>query len=1127
MATGVTRVHKSNIIHTLPVGARRRALVVVSDEGEAAKVAEDLARLGRRAAIFPARDLTFRPITGISHEYELARIGVLGEILGGCDTVITSAEALTGFTVPPDILKSRSLTLCAESQVTLDGLIRLLSSSGYSRSPMVEGKGQFAVRGGILDLFVPTYDHPVRIEFWGDDIDSISFFDIESQRRTQALRSLSLTPAREIVVDDLPALMEKMRAKAKSVSRNNEKASAKIYDDIDSLEAGVMIGNLDKYISLVFDEPKTLLDYMEDALIFLYEPSRVYESLRSAAWQRAEDIKALLEEGVLCKGLDTFSLSPAETYARLQSADTVLLETFTASAGALAPKELVNFRLPTLGSFSGLAADLAEDIKSQLSAGNSCVILNGSERAGQALCETLRDYEIAASFHSEVPTDLPEKSVVVTVGGLAGGAVFPEAKLAVFTHSAGAVGKKRRKSFAKKGAAIGSLEELHAGDLVVHSVYGIGVFEGISKIENGGIVKDYIKIKYLKGDILYVPVTQLDLVTRYIGAAENGAVKLNRLGSDQWIKTKQRVRGAVRDMAKELLELYAKRMRQSGFKFSEDTDLQHDFEYHFPFEETEDQLKCVDEIKNDMQRGVPMDRLLCGDVGFGKTEVALRAAFKCICDGKQCALLVPTTILAWQHYQTILQRMEHFAVNVEMLSRFRTAAQQAQIKSKLRRGEIDIIVGTHRLISSDVKFRDLGLLIVDEEQRFGVAQKEKLKSVYPDVDVLTLSATPIPRTLNMAMSGLRDMSVLEEAPNDRHPVQTYVLEYDRSLLIDAIRRELGRGGQVYYIYNKVETISRAAAIISEALPDATVAIAHGKMSEEELSGVWRRLIEHEIDVLVCTTIIETGVDVPNVNTLIIEDADRFGLSQLHQLRGRVGRSSRRAYAYLTYRRGKALTDIAQKRLEAIREYTEFGSGFKIAMRDLEIRGAGNLLGAKQHGQLESVGYDMYIRMLGDAVKAEKGEQVEPECECTVDLHIAAHIPEKYIENLPERLQIYRRIAQIRSEEDSADVIDELIDRFGEPPPEVQGLINIAKLRNRAAALNITEISDKTGDMRIYFSDFRFENISSLIKLYGGRAKIFGSEKPYLSVQRPKSQSAGDALAEFIDRYESVVKNKEV
>lgn len=626
------------------------------------------------------------------------------------------------------------------------------------------------------------------------------------------------------------------------------------------------------------------------------------------------------------------------------------------------------------------------------------------------------------------------------------------------------------------------------------------------------MVKDYIKIRYAGSDMLFVPVTQLDLVTKYIGGKEDSVVKLNKLNSAEWAKTRARVKKAVKDMADELIKLYAKREAAQGYAFGPDTDWQNDFERRFPYDETDDQLRCIQEIKDDMEKPSPMDRLLCGDVGFGKTEVAIRAAFKCVMDGKQCAVLVPTTILAWQHYQTFRKRMEGFPVKVDILSRFRTPREQEQVLEELRRGQVDIVVGTHRLVQKDVKFKDLGLCIIDEEQRFGVKHKESFKEMRNNVDVLTLSATPIPRTLNMAMSGIRDMSTIEEAPQDRQPVQTYVMEHDWGILVQAISKELRRGGQVFYLHNRVDTIDRCAATIQQFLPDATVVVAHGKMSEEQLSKVWKRLLDHEIDILVCTTIIETGVDVSNCNTLIIEDADRLGLSQLYQIRGRVGRSSRRAFAYLTVTKGKALTDVATKRLEAIREFTTFGSGFRIAMRDLEIRGAGNILGAQQHGHMEAVGYEMYLKMLSEAVAVAKGEKPEVQnTECLVDIRIGAHIPEDYIESLPQRIDIYKKIASVENEKDASDIIDELIDRFGTPPEAVKGLVDVSLLRNMAAGLGIREISQRTDSLLFYPETVDMQAASRLAAGLKGRVMLNAGAKPYLAVKVAKGEKPVDTM----------------
>lgn len=1107
--TGLSRIHKANIIDTLPADKNQRVLVVVSDEGEAQKVSEDLLSFGRENAVFPARDLSFRKIDGISHEFEQKRIGLLANILQEkADTVIAPIDAIADYTIPRKTLKKLILNLKVGDEISPAELTEKLSYGGFIKTEMVESEGQFAVRGGIFDIYIPGDESPVRIEFWGDEIDTLSRFDIISQRKSEDLEEIFICPSREIVYEDTDKFVLKLKGFAAKLNKKYDSAREKIYSDIDTLNSGLPLNNIDKYLKICYSENETIFDYIENYIIFIYNPSKINERIRSFYWQRSEDLKACFEDGSLCKGLDDFSLSKSQVYEYFTKFETVILETFNATKGSVEPKKIINFNLLSVSPLNGLIKDIYEDIKSKLDFGYTVIVMAGTNRATVTLADELSEKGLPADYHSEIGEFIGSNKVFVTEGTLPQGIDFVSNKIIIYTQAKASVSskKKKRKAFYKQGETLGSLDELKKGELVVHSIYGIGIFTGIRKVETEGIIKDYIAIKYQKDDILYVPVTQLDLVSRYIGK-DSESVKLNKLGSDSWLKTKRRVKSVVKDMAKELIALYSKRMNEKGFAFSEDCDLQHEFEYYFPYEETDDQLRCVDEIKNDMERQVPMERLLCGDVGFGKTEVALRAAFKAICDGKQVALLVPTTILAYQHYNTIIKRMEHFAVNIEMLSRFRTPKQSAQIRKRLKNGEIDLLVGTHGIISNNTSFKDLGLLIIDEEQRFGVAQKEKLKQKFPKVDVLTLSATPIPRTLNMAMTGIRDMSIIEEAPSDRHPVQTYVLEYDRGIILDAIRKELSRSGQVYYLYNRVETIELVAARLKAELPEANIDIAHGQMSEEELSLRWQGLLEGSIDILVCTTIIETGVDVPNVNTLIIENADRFGLAQLHQIRGRVGRASRRAYAYYTYHRGKALSDIATQRLEAIREYTEFGSGFKIAMRDLEIRGAGNILGAKQHGHMDSVGYDMYVKLLSQAIKEEKGEvkeTLDTENECLIDLHIPAHIPERYIESLSARLQIYRRIAEIKTVNDKEDVIDELIDRFGEPPKAVLGLIDIAILRSKASKIGITEISDKNGNMIVFFKEFSLEKIKPLMDEMKQRIMISAGEKPYLTIRcKPK------------------------
>ena len=827
--------------------------------------------------------------------------------------------------------------------------------------------------------------------------------------------------------------------------------------------------------------------------------------------------------------MERFTLSFPELLLIYEKNKAFYIDTFPRGSFDTPVKTLTTFNVQQTPIWNGSFEVLLDDLRPLLSKGERCIITAGTERAATALAEALETEDIKAMYFPVLPAELPKNIVSVLPGGISGGFRYPKEKFTIISYGKSATVKstKRRKNY-KAADAIQSLEEISKGDYVVHSVHGIGIFEGIKKLEVSGVTKDFIMIRYAKGDALYVPVTQLDLVSKYIGPKDDTkTLKLSRLGGKEWEKLKAKVKTSAKSMAKELIALYSRRMKMPGYSFSPDIDMQSDFERRFEYDETDDQLRSINEIKKDMEKPHPMDRLLCGDVGFGKTEVALRAAFKCIADGKQCAILVPTTILALQHYNTIKRRFEGFPIEAEMLSRFRTPKEQARIVKALKRGAIDIIVGTHRLISKDIIFKDLGLIIVDEEQRFGVGQKEKLKELYPTVDCLTLSATPIPRTMNMAMSGIRDMSVIEEAPQDRFPVQTYVLEHDWDVIIEAMEKELRRGGQVYYLHNKVETIEKVAAKIREYLPDANIGIGHGKMNEDELSDVWRDLLEGSIDILVCTTIIETGVDVPNANTLIIENANHLGLAQLHQIRGRVGRSTRRGFAYLTFNRNSELSEIATKRLTAIREYTEFGSGFKIAMRDLEIRGAGNLLGAEQHGHMESVGYDMYMRLLSEAVSEEKGESPETTSkECLIDIRIDAHIPENYIQSLPQRLAIYKRIADIKNDEDASDVIDELIDRFGDPPAGVEGLVKVALLRNTAANLGIYEIGQNNNSLLLYVEKIDMEKVAVLVKAMRGRILVSTGPKPYITVKKASGQSPLDTLKEALDLLKTNDKSEE-
>ncbi len=1121
VATGLSGIHKATIIHALVQDTNKTALLLAADEAEAQRICQDLTSMGLRSFIYPTRDFTFRNVESASREYEHQRIQVLSRILKhDCDVVVACMDAALQYTIPPNELEGRMIELKKGQTVSLEQVVQSLVRCGYVRAEQIDGTGQFAVRGGILDFFTPDAPYPVRIEFWGDEIDTIGLFDLESQRRTETVDAIMLAPSVEVLVDNPSELADKIEKHASSLrGKTAPKAKEILQMECDQLRNGRHFHCADKYITMLYDRTATLLDYfsLNDTLVFVSEFHKGKERIRTTQWQWAEDVKEYLEEGVLCRGLDTYSGDWIYIQSQLEKRSTVCLEAFVRGTYEVPVRTLLNITARQLSVWGGSIALLEEDLQAMQSSGLTCIVLGGTEKTASNIATDLKEKGLSVVYMPDM-SEIPDKGVIITTGTLSAGMEFPAAGFGIITHGrhTGKAAAKKRKN--KHAQELYSLSELTVGDYIVHASHGIGVFEGIHKINMQGVVKDYIKVRYAKKDTLYVPVTQLDLVSKYIGPREDATVKLSKLGGQDWQKTKARVRSAVKDMAKELIRLYAQRMQAKGHAFSPDTEWQRDFEAHFEFEETEDQLRCIKEIKHDMELSSPMDRLLCGDVGFGKTEVALRAAFKCVSDSCQCALLVPTTILAWQHYQNISKRMEGFPVRIELLSRFRTPKQQEDILKRLKRGEIDMIVGTHRLVSKDVQFHNLGLLIVDEEQRFGVAQKERLKDSYKNVDVLTLSATPIPRTLNMALSGIRDMSVIEEAPHDRHPVQTYVLEHDQGIICDAIRRELRRGGQAYYLHNNVESIERVAASLQNQIPEAKVGFAHGKMTESELSEIWRKLLEQEIDVLVCTTIIETGVDVPNVNTLIIENADCMGLSQLHQIRGRVGRSSRRAYAYFTFTRNKILTEVAQKRLSAIREFTEFGSGFKIAMRDLEIRGAGNILGGEQHGHMETVGYDLYLKLLGEAVKMEKGElpSAPVDNECLVDMQVQAHIPERYIENLSQRLDIYRRIAGIKNQDDALDVLDELTDRFGKPPVSVQGLIDIALLRNMASQIGIFEVKQRDDYIMLYREPMNMEFLEPLIKILKGRVKLSAGNKPYVSVKVTGKETPLQTLKQVLE-----------
>ena len=835
-------------------------------------------------------------------------------------------------------------------------------------------------------------------------------------------------------------------------------------------------------------------------------------------------LDSLLQSGILAGELCEFSADWESVCSRFEHRAAVFLDSFLAASypQGLQPKTLVSISAKQLPSYGGNLDAAASDLQFYQKNEFASLVLCGNRRRGEILAQQLREKGLSA-FLAFPMMKLPQPGqILLTDGALPFGMEYPDLRFAVLTEgqllSAGERKPRRHKAKATNRQKLDSFTDLTPGDLIVHEYHGIGRYVCMEQMKIDGIVKDYVKIAYQGSDTLYVPATQLDLISKYIGGGEDAPVKLNKLGGDQWQKTKARAKSAAKDLAADLIQLYAERKRRMGYAFAADTPWQAEFEDNFPYAETDDQLRCIDEIKSDMESPQPMDRLLCGDVGFGKTEVALRAAMKAILDGKQVAILVPTTVLAQQHYTTAVARFRGFPVHIGVLSRFSTPVQQRKTLSDLRAGSCDLVVGTHKLLQKDVVFKDLGLLIVDEEQRFGVTHKEKLKELSRGVDVLTLSATPIPRTLNMALSGLRDMSTIEEPPHDRYPVQTFVLEYAEPVLIDAMRRELERGGQVYYLHNRVETIAQCAAHIKKALPDASVAVAHGKMSEEELSDVMQRMDDGEVQILVCTTIIETGIDIPNVNTLIIEDADKLGLAQLHQIRGRVGRSSRHAYAYLTFKRGKVLTEVAEKRLNAIRDYAEFGSGFKIAMRDLEIRGAGNLLGSAQSGHMLSVGYDLYLKLLEEAVLEERGEKPAEEVACTADLDVTANIDKQYVSSGEQRMDLYRRMAAVRSQEDADELLDEIVDRYGDPPKGVMNLLAIALLRAKAAALGISDISQKGRTLRFTYAQFSLEAVAAVCGADAYKKRVFfapNAEKPLLTLNLAAGEDPLRAAQEFV------------
>ena len=1092
--TGVSQICRSHLIAGLFSHTSAPITVICQDDMTAKRLQEDMtAFLGITPPVLCSRELTLYDSAVVSRAWEQKRLRQLYDLAQGTTRLqIMTWDALSQRTVPPKTLSTAAFTLNVGQSYIFDDLLKKLTSCGYSHCGMVEGPGQFAVRGGILDIYSPAADRPVRMEFFGDELDTMGFFDPVSQRRTENTDFFTVLPVGEtqpkLHEHGLEGLCQDLRRLIATQRRRkniNEALIATLEKDLNKYENDLSNPASDRYMGFIYPEFTTALDYVpSNSIVVLCDQASLHRSAKTRVEDMGLQLDSMLQAGLLAGELCDYVCQWEDFCRQLSDKAVVYMDTFAGAAypEECPPKSLIPISARQLPGYGGSLDTAVSDLSHYVHLDFSCLVLCGSRHRAELLQEMLFAKNVKASIAIPL-TQMPAPGqIYLSEGILPFGMEYPDLKLAVLSEGqllAKTNAPKKGKKAATNRQKLSSFTDLTPGDLVVHENYGIGRFVAMEQIRVDGAVKDYVKIAYQGSDTLFVPATQLDMVSKYIGSGgEDGNVRLNKIGTDAWQKTKAKARKAAKDMAGELIQLYAARKRQEGFAFAADTPWQREFEDNFPYPETDDQLRCIAEIKGDMEAPIPMDRLLCGDVGFGKTEVALRAVMKAVMDGKQAAILVPTTVLAQQHYQTAVSRFRGFPVNIDVLSRFRTPNQQKKTLQNLRAGQVDLIIGTHKLLQKTVEFKDLGLLIVDEEQRFGVSHKERLKEISKGVDVLTLSATPIPRTLNMALSGIRDMSTIEIPPADRYPVQTFVIEHSNAILDDAIRREVERGGQVYYLHNRVETIEQCAAALKRRIPGLSVAVAHGKMSEDALSDVMQSMADGEIQVLVCTTIIETGLDISNVNTLIIENADRFGLSQLHQLRGRVGRSSRRAYAYLTYRPDKSLTEIAEKRLTAMRDFAEFGSGFKIAMRDLEIRGAGNLLGAEQSGHMMSVGYDMYLKLLDEAVLEEKGMEAK-EPDCTADLNVTANVDQEYVSRGEERMDLYRRMAAIRCQEDADDLLDEIVDRYGEPPKGVLNLVEIALLRANARKCGITDIKQKASEIYFVLHNLNFDAVGQL------------------------------------------------
>lgn len=1140
MISGCIDTQKIHLVHAA-VNDYRFRLIITGDEAKAREMQEDSRFFDKSSIYYPAKDFIFYSADVHGNQLTGERLRCIQKIIAAQDnktniTVITTIDGCVDMLMPLQRYRDNIIHFKNSDIIDTEKLISKLVGIGYTRVPMIDGQGQFAVRGGIIDIFSYTDETPVRIELWDDEIDSIRFFDVESQRSVEKIQTYDVFPATEWILsdDETDAGFEKVKDEVEkqlvTLGNDKKKKTQQEMDACNRLRHAYAdferTRDYSKFILSFTDEIEGFTDYFpkDETVFVLDEPDRIMERMELISYEYEESMKNRLEGEYVVASQTKLMRPIAEVYKNIQSSRLMLLSSLDYKPKMLKPADYLRIDARSISSYNNSFEYLADDINKYKRTGYRVVLVCNSRTRAARIVADLEELGTQSYFSEDYDKEIMPGTVMVTYGNIHRGFEYPLIGFVIITENDIFTSRTRKKQKKKyEGRSIAGFNELNVGDYVVHEMHGLGVYKGIEKITVEGVEKDYIKIEYAGNSNLYVLATQLDRLQKYAASDTEKKPKLNKLGSVEWNKTKAKVHGAVEEIAKDLVELYSIRQNQKGYAFGPDTVWQKEFEEMFPYEETDDQLNAIADTKADMESTRIMDRLICGDVGYGKTEVAIRAAFKAVQEGKQVAYLVPTTILAQQHFNTFEQRMKNFPLKVAQLSSFRTNKEIKETLADLKKGFVDVVIGTHRLLSKDVEFKDLGLLIIDEEQRFGVAHKEKIKKLKNNIDVLTLSATPIPRTLHMSLVGIRDMSVLEEPPVDRVPIQTFVTEHNDEMIREAINRELARGGQVYYVYNRVRSIDEAAAHIQELVPQANVAFAHGQMEKRELEKIMVDFINGDIDVLISTTIIETGMDISNVNTMIIEDADKFGLSQLYQLRGRVGRSNRTAYAFLLYRRDRMLTEVAEKRLSAIREFSDFGSGFKIAMKDLEIRGAGNVLGKSQHGHMAAVGYDLYCKMLNEAVNDLKGIKNEYSFETNVDLSVDAYIPSTYIKSEYQKLDIYKRIAAIESEEELSDMKDELVDRYGSLSTPAVNLLNIALIKSMAHKIGIMEMKGTIEDgpsgcyktvMKVYpKAEINTEAIPDFIDSFGGAMKLVSGSQPQFiwRVTKKKYNNAGEYL----------------